>query len=111
MAVCGQPPVSTPGDAFRRQRARAGQELRILPGVDVVGDHREVVAVAQALAQRIDQRRLAGADRPPDAHAQRSVRRGAHERNSLVYWVSWRIEHQSTSGVAVPRSSSEPESA
>jgi hypothetical protein len=99
------------GDAFWRQRARAGEELRILSGVNVVGDHREVVAVAQPLAQRVDQRRLAGANRPADAHAQRSMWRAAHERNSLVYWVSWRIEHQSASGVAVPRSSSELESA
>ena len=31
---------------------------------------------------------------------------GGHERNSLVYWVSWRIEQRSTVSVAVPSSSS-----
>ena len=29
-----------------------------------------------------------------------------HERNSLVYWVSWRMEQRSTVSVAVPSSSS-----
>ena len=75
-------------DALRRQRAGAGQELGILLGVDVVGDDGDVVAVAHVLAEAIDQRRLAGADRPADADAKRSVGGGVHERNSLVYWVS-----------------------
>ena len=40
------------------------------------------------LAQRIHQRGLAGADRAADADAQGTVCGFAHERNSLVYWVS-----------------------
>ena len=39
-----------------------------------------------------------------DADAERG--RARHERKSLVYWVSWRIEAHSTTGVAEPRSSS-----
>ena len=75
MAVCGQPPVSTPMMRSARQRAGAGQELGVLAGVDVVGDGGDVVAVAQALAERVHQRRLAGADRAADADAKRAVRR------------------------------------
>ena len=57
-------------DALGRQRAGAGEELGVFPGIDVVGDRGDVVAVAQALAQRIHQRGLARADRAADADAQ-----------------------------------------
>src|SRR5258708_2848295 len=82
--------------------ARAGQELSILLGVDAIGHHGDVIAFAHLLAEAIDQRRLTGADRPADADAKRSVGRGVHERKSLVYWVSCRMEHQSMSGAALP---------
>lgn len=39
-------------DAIRRERVVAGQKLRILLGVDVVGDDRDIVDVAKALAER-----------------------------------------------------------
>jgi hypothetical protein len=86
-------------DALRRQRAGAGQEFRVLARVDVVGDDGDVVRAAQAAAQPLGQRGLAGAHRAADADPERSV---AHERNSLVYWVSWRMERRSSTGAAVP---------
>ena len=46
---------------------RAHEELGVLVGVDVVGDDREAVAIAQPLAQPVEQRRLARSDRPADA--------------------------------------------
>ena len=52
---------------LERQRARAHQELGVLVGVDVVGDDREAVAIAQPLAQPVQQCRLAGSDRTADA--------------------------------------------
>src|SRR5260221_530623 len=76
------------GDALRRERARAYQELRILFGIDVVGDDGDGVALAHMLAQAIHQRGLPRADRAADADAQRAVMRSVHERKSLVYCVS-----------------------
>src|SRR5262249_56773388 len=40
-----------PDDALRVERPRAGQELRVLLGIDVIGDDRDVVAVAHMLAE------------------------------------------------------------
>ncbi len=60
-------------DARLGQRAGAHQDQRVLLGVDVVGDGADVVAVAEGLAQRLHQRRLAGADRAADADAQGAV--------------------------------------
>src|SRR5262249_5764325 len=82
-----------PDDALRMERPRAGQELRVLLGIDVVGDDRDVVAVAHMLAEAVDERGLAGADRAADADAQGTVAGGtvtrcAHDLKSLVYWVS-----------------------
>ncbi len=61
------------GDALGRQRAGAHQIFGVPLGVDVVGDRRDLVAVAQLLAQRIHQRGLAGADRAADTDAQGTV--------------------------------------
>ena len=91
-------------DAFGRERAGAGQELGVLLGVDVVGDRGDVVVVAEALAERIHQRGLAGADGAADADAEGTVW-GDHERNSLVYWVSCFMEAMSARSAAPPRSS------
>src|SRR6185312_13474767 len=79
----------------------AREELGILAGVDVIGDRRDVVAVAHVLAELVHQRRLAGADRAAHAHPQCR----AHDLNNLVYWVSWRIEVHSIIGAAAPTSS------
>ena len=64
--MCGQPPVCTPMMRSGGQRLAADEELHVLAREDVVGDHAEAVAVAHRLAQRVDERRLAGADRPAD---------------------------------------------
>ena len=61
-------------DALRSEGARAREKLRILLRVDVIGDDREGVTVAQRLAQGVGQRCLAGADRPADAHPQGPMR-------------------------------------
>ena len=65
-------------DALLGQRAGAHEDQRVLLGVDVVGDGADVVAVAEGLAQGLHQRRLAGADGPADADAQRAVGGFAH---------------------------------
>jgi len=69
-------------DAFFRQRPAAHQKLRVLLGVDVVGHDGDVVLVAQPLAQRIDQRGLAGPDGTRDADAQ-GLQAG-HDRNNRL---------------------------
>ena len=69
--------------AVRGQRAGAGEELGVLAGIDVVGDHRDLVIAAHPLAQCVSERGLAGADRPTDADAQRPVGRFHHDRNNL----------------------------
>jgi len=70
--------------ALRRQGAASDQELRVLLRIDVVGDHRHVVAVAQTQAERLDEGRLARAHRSADADAKRPGNPGvgAHERKS-----------------------------
>src|SRR5579883_2457635 len=93
-------------DPLGHQRAGAREELRILLGIDVVGDDGDVVARAHMLAEAIDERGLAGADGTTDADAKWAMERAGHERKSLVYCVSCLIEHQSSSGAAVPTSSS-----
>ncbi len=92
-------------DALRRQRAAPGQELGILPGIDVVGDRHQLEAAAHFLAEPVHQRGLARADRSADADAQR-VRAPivAHERNSREYCVSCAIEARSAAKVAPPKS-------
>ena len=87
IAVCGQPPVSTPMMRSSGKAPATVEQTRILLGVDVVGDGADVVARAEGLAERFHQRRLAGADRPADADAKGSCMR-SHERKSLVYWFS-----------------------
>ena len=96
------------GDALRRKRAGADQVLSVPLGVDVVGDGGDLIAFAQMLAQRIHQRGLARPDRAADADTQGTMwafHRG-HDRNNLVYWVSWRMLAISARKVAPPTSSS-----
>ena len=92
-------------DPLLRQRLHAVEDQRILPGVDVVGDDGDRIAVAHRLAEHLHKRRLARADGAADADAQRAVR-GTHVRKSLVCSVSWRIDAMSAATVALPRSSS-----
>ena len=70
-------------NALARQRAGSHQELGVLVGVDVVGDDRDAVAVAQPLAQAVEQRRLARPDRAADpdcdsTHWRLTLRRCRH---------------------------------
>src|SRR5712671_1880550 len=82
-----------------RQGAAAREEFGVLAGVDVVGDGGDLVPTAHPFAQPIHQRRLARSDRTADPDPQRT----AHERKSLVYWVSWAIDASSTANVAPPK--------
>ena len=59
-----------PDDARLIQGLTADQEPGVLLGVDVVGDHADLVVVAQALAQGVQQGGLAGADGTADAYAE-----------------------------------------
>ena len=75
MAVCGQPPVWTPTIRSTRQRLAAREELGVLVRVDVVGDDREVDLGPEGAAERLDQGRLARADRPGHAEGEDLARR------------------------------------
>src|SRR5207302_9744724 len=88
-------------DPLGRQSAAPGQELGVLAGIDVVGDRDQLETAAHRFAQPVHQRRLAGADRPADADAQRV---SAHERKSREYCVSCAIERRSAAKVAPPKS-------
>ena len=59
-----------PENAVFFQRLVAQQKLGIFPGVNVVGDHRQIVVLAQGRAQLAQQRRFARAHRAPHANAQ-----------------------------------------
>ena len=96
IAVCGQPPVSTPMMRSAVERAGDGQQALVFLGVDVVGDDDQVVALAHRLAQHLDQRRLARADRPADADAQR--RQGAR---AAGMWCSGLIVGAAERSVAI----------
>ena len=75
-----------PTDARRLQRTSAGEELGILLGVDVVGDHRQLQLIAQSTAERLHQRGFAGAHRTGDPQAQLA----AHQlRNNREYSSAW----------------------
>ncbi|GAA0217593.1 hypothetical protein GCM10010492_14270 [Saccharothrix mutabilis subsp. mutabilis] len=60
-------------DAVHVQHAGPAQEVRVLGGVDVVGDDGEVHAAAQRPAQGGGERGLAAADRSADADPDRAV--------------------------------------
>src|SRR5271154_1637656 len=96
-------------DAFRRERLVAHQELRVLLGIDVVGDCGDVVLVAQRLAQCERQRRLARSNGPADADAKRRVL--VHERKIRLYCVSWRDEASAKPGAKLTSSSSPSDAA
>src|SRR5690606_12313844 len=59
--------------AFLGQHALVQQELGILPGVNVVGHHGQIVAAGQFPAQAVNQRRLAAAHRTGHADPQGSL--------------------------------------
>ena len=67
MALCGQPPVSTPTMRSSGSTSPPRQKLGVLAGVDVVGDDGEVVSRPEFPAQALHEGRLARADRAADA--------------------------------------------
>ena len=56
------------------QRSSAGQELGVLLGIDVVGDHRQLQSVTQATTERLHESRLPRADRTGHTHPQTTGR-------------------------------------
>jgi hypothetical protein len=66
-----------PRSTLGLQRAGHRQQALVFLGVDVVGDDQQAPALAHGLAQHLDQRGLARADRAADAHAQRGQLLGA----------------------------------
>ena len=61
-----------PDDPFGRQRTGTGEEFGIFARIDVIGDCRDLIILAQVLAQGVHQRRFAGADGAADPHPQRT---------------------------------------
>jgi hypothetical protein len=57
-------------DTRRLEGLAADEELGVLLGVDVIGDHGELIGPAQPLAQGIQQGGLAGTDRTTDTDPQ-----------------------------------------
>ena len=57
-------------DPLGREGFIAHQKIGVFTGVDIVGDHGQVVTVAQGQAQGQGQGRFAGTDRATDADAQ-----------------------------------------
>src|SRR5438552_16645366 len=90
---------------FRRQGASSDQELRVFLRIDVVGDHGDVVAIAQTQAERLDEGRLARAYGPADADAKRPGNPWvpAHERKSLISRVACRMPARSMPGAKLHR--------
>src|SRR5262249_26047285 len=82
-------------DAIVGQRLTADQKLHVLTREDVVGDDAEPVALAHGLAERIDERRLSGADRSADADAKGVL---AHDRNNLEWRYCCDIAERSVAG-------------
>src|SRR6202008_391494 len=62
-----------PGDALGCKRTGAHQIFGVPLRINIVGDRRDLIVAAQALAQRVHQRGLARADRTADADAERTV--------------------------------------
>jgi hypothetical protein len=59
-------------DAIGGERLAPYQEFHVLAGEDIVGDYAELVVGTHALAERVDERGLAGANRTADADSNRS---------------------------------------
>src|SRR5262249_10271927 len=95
-----------PEHALLRQDAAPDQELGVFLGIDVVGDHGHVEAVAEPEAQSLDQRRLARPYRAADSDPQgaRNPRLCAHERTGLISSVACRMPAISIPGAKLQRS-------
>src|SRR5262249_25553384 len=85
-----------PDDAIAGQRLTADQKFHVLAREDVVRDDAQLVVRAQPFAQRINERRLSGTDRSPDADTYRAL---AHDRNNLECRYGCAIADTSIDGV------------
>ena len=101
--MCGQPPVSTPMMRSAGERFVADEELRVLLGVDVVGDDGDLdsgrAARGRARASARSCRSRPGRRCRREAVA--AVAIACHERNSRVYCVSWRAHASANPGANV----------
>src|SRR5262249_52763455 len=79
------------------ERLASDEELHVLLGEDVVGDHAQPVAVAHRLAQAVDERRFSRADRAADSDSQWRLSR--HDRKSLECTYCCVIAAMSSAGV------------
>ena len=84
IAAWGQPPVSTPTMRSCSNAPCRSQEFGVLAGEDVVGDHAQAIVGAQPFAQSLQQRRLAAADRPANAHRKSALGKVAVQGLSLA---------------------------
>src|SRR5882724_560905 len=82
------------------QGAAPDEELRVLLRVDVIGDHGQIVDVAQPNAERLDERRLSRAHGTahPDAKRPRNAGGATHERKSLMSSPACRMPASSMPG-------------
>src|SRR5207245_6789138 len=90
-------------DALGAQGPAPHQELGVLFRVDVVGDHGHFERLAQAQAERLGERRLAGADGTTDADLEWTGNR--HDLNNLMSSLAWRRPASSGAGGDVHMSS------
>src|SRR5439155_8969833 len=79
------------------------EELRVLLGIDVVGDHGHVEGLAQPDAEGLGEGGLARAHRPSDADFERLR---DHDRNSRDSSSAWATPARSRPGAKLQRSSS-----
>jgi hypothetical protein len=74
----GAAPCFHSHDTLRVQRTGDDQQALIFLRVNIVRDHNEVVTIAEAFAQELDQSRFPRANRAPDADSERKVFLGAN---------------------------------
>jgi len=67
IAVCGQPPVSTPTIRSEESTPRRRQELRVLARVNYIRNYGQAIGGFHRVAERFDERRLSRSHRAADA--------------------------------------------
>ena len=111
MAVWGSPPVSTHDAIWFRKCAGSSQQALVFFGVDVIGDHDEVVVLAHGLHSISARVVLPEPTGPPTPRAAEAtlvrptgdVVQCGHDRNSQGYWVScWALRMASMGVKSLP---------
>src|SRR5262245_59517002 len=82
-------------DVIGGQGLAAYEKLHVLAGENVVRDDAKPIVLAHHLAERMNQRRLAGADGATDADAKRAL---AHDRNNREWRYCCAIAEMSIDG-------------